>query len=351
MNELEISVFGPGVGESIVVHIGAGEWMIVDSCPDRRHKQPAALAYLRRLGLEPRTAVRSIVATHWDSDHIRGLGEVVEGCEAADIWCSAAIQAGELAVLTELTPSVTGFRLAEISRILTALRKRDGESATPRMAAQDSLVLRGTASLGLPDRVVLALSPSSAALVAAQAETSEALGDRRLLRRNIQRISRNDTSVALLVVFGPNAALLGGDLEAQTDPARGWQAAIGCAKDAGVIASMVKIPHHGSADAHDDAMWRDVLCDEPAAAVTPFFAGRHGLPRTTDRDRISGCTSNAYLTSDKPSDEDSLGFMSLAFRDAEIQTIEGDLGHVRWRRKLDGSDGWRLAHDSHVTHL
>src|SRR5438067_455186 len=31
-SELELSVFGPGRGECLVVHLGAGEWMVVDSC-------------------------------------------------------------------------------------------------------------------------------------------------------------------------------------------------------------------------------------------------------------------------------------------------------------------------------
>ena len=33
-DELEVSLFGPGVGECVIVHLGAGEWMVVDSCLD-----------------------------------------------------------------------------------------------------------------------------------------------------------------------------------------------------------------------------------------------------------------------------------------------------------------------------
>ena len=32
--EFELTLFGPGYGESIVMHVGAGEWVIVDSCLD-----------------------------------------------------------------------------------------------------------------------------------------------------------------------------------------------------------------------------------------------------------------------------------------------------------------------------
>jgi len=35
-DEIEVSVFGPGYGESILVHLGAGKWVIVDSCRDNK---------------------------------------------------------------------------------------------------------------------------------------------------------------------------------------------------------------------------------------------------------------------------------------------------------------------------
>src|SRR5947209_2078343 len=33
-DELELTVFGGGFGESICVHVGGGSWVIVDSCID-----------------------------------------------------------------------------------------------------------------------------------------------------------------------------------------------------------------------------------------------------------------------------------------------------------------------------
>ena len=56
-DELEVSIFGPGIGESVVVHLGYGDWIVVDSCLNPRTRLPAALEYplptpkdLRRLG-------------------------------------------------------------------------------------------------------------------------------------------------------------------------------------------------------------------------------------------------------------------------------------------------------------
>jgi len=49
-DEFELSLFGPGVGECIVTHIGYGQWVVVDSRLSPDTKQPIALSYLNRLG-------------------------------------------------------------------------------------------------------------------------------------------------------------------------------------------------------------------------------------------------------------------------------------------------------------
>ena len=71
-DEVELTLLGPGYGESVVVHIGQGRWVIVDSCiTDAR--EPQALDYLLSIGVDPAAAVTLIVATHWHDDHIRGM--------------------------------------------------------------------------------------------------------------------------------------------------------------------------------------------------------------------------------------------------------------------------------------
>src|SRR5262249_28628637 len=87
----EISVFGPGYGESVVVHIGDGRWTIVDSCVESGTGLPVALTYLERLGFDPATAVDLVVASHWHDDHVRGLGEVVKRCRSAVFVCASVL--------------------------------------------------------------------------------------------------------------------------------------------------------------------------------------------------------------------------------------------------------------------
>ncbi|MDE2822319.1 MAG: MBL fold metallo-hydrolase, partial [Chloroflexota bacterium] len=93
-DEVEVTLLGPGYGESVLVHIGQGRWIVVDSCigPAR---EPQALDYLRSIGVEPAAAVTLIVATHWHDDHIRGMAKLVEACPDALFSCAAALRRDE----------------------------------------------------------------------------------------------------------------------------------------------------------------------------------------------------------------------------------------------------------------
>ena len=86
--ELEISIFGPGYGESIVIHLGYNNWMIVDSCIDTQTRKPIPVEYLESINVDPETAVKRIVASHWHGDHIRGMSDIVKICKNATFCLS-----------------------------------------------------------------------------------------------------------------------------------------------------------------------------------------------------------------------------------------------------------------------
>lgn len=89
-DEVEVTLLGPGYGESIVVHVGEGSWIIVDSCINDAGK-PQALDYLLGMGIDPAKAVELVVATHWHDDHIRGMNELVGACREAEFCCAGAL--------------------------------------------------------------------------------------------------------------------------------------------------------------------------------------------------------------------------------------------------------------------
>jgi glyoxylase-like metal-dependent hydrolase (beta-lactamase superfamily II) len=113
-DEIEVSLFGPGIGESIVVHLGLGEWMVVDSCLDSARREAAPLRYLCKIGVDVRNAVKLLVITQWHNDHILGASEVFDAAESATIVCSGALQNREL---YELIAASAHERLGELETL------------------------------------------------------------------------------------------------------------------------------------------------------------------------------------------------------------------------------------------
>ena len=91
-DEIEVSIFGPGFGESLVVHLGNNEWLIVDSCRDLGGGgENLPVQYLESMGVDLATAVKLVVLTHWHDDHIRGVGEVLTKCGTAKVAMTSAL--------------------------------------------------------------------------------------------------------------------------------------------------------------------------------------------------------------------------------------------------------------------
>ncbi len=124
---LEVTLIGPGYGECILLHIGNGSWVIVDSCIDA-DSRPVALAYFQGLGLNPADVVRLIVASHWHDDHIRGMGELVDVCTSAHFCCASALRAEEFLAMMDSVASrpmsKVNSGMKEIYRVRSLLEKR-----------------------------------------------------------------------------------------------------------------------------------------------------------------------------------------------------------------------------------
>jgi hypothetical protein len=341
--ELELSVFGRGYGEAICVHLGEGEWAVVDSCINPHTRHPAALSYLEALGLPSHDVVRLIVATHWDDDHIRGLSAIVRDCPNARVACSAALRRQEIIAFVidqEAAQGVLGSGVDEFRKILRLCRDR----STQILWAKANLPLYPLPPGDTPR--VVALSPSEDAFERSIESLIEAATAARstLPRRYRAPEGPNGASVAISVRNANLAMLLGADLVTSTNEEAGWDAVVKYSKPS-IQASAVKVPHHGSPGAHHEGMWR-VLAEAGALAVlTPWARGANFLPTMEDLDRLRSVAGRLYLTA-----VPSLGRVRKD-RDLErmIRRLHGDQiselrgwGHVRLRRGLEEPE-WRVA--------
>jgi hypothetical protein len=346
--ELEISVFGPGIGECVVAHLGFGDWIVVDSCIDRRSGRPVALQYLESIGVDVRQAIKLIVATHWHDDHILGLSHVLQASEQARFVNSAVYRLQQLARLVELGKSTAPLTSAtnEYDNILEILADRRAVGARrkavgpiPALANKVVLALRG------PDRqfhaTVHAMSPADGVFNLAQTELEHALSFAETRRRPV-RLTPNQSSVVLWLEAGVHNVLLGADLEFVRRPSEGWRAIVNNTERPIGQAMCFKVPHHGSANADCPECWDSLLKPSPITVITPY--GPSKLPRSSDLDRLCRRTANVYLTGDPR-------LYNLPRRDSTVErtlkevvisrkAATGKMGQVcvRWRAlDLDGA--------------
>jgi beta-lactamase superfamily II metal-dependent hydrolase len=338
-DEFEISVIGPGRGESILLHLGAGEWMVVDSCIARGQNQPAALEYLESLGSGTVKGVRMIVATHWHDDHIRGLAQLLEASPNARFACSMAIKENLFLELVSAVGSVSSNTgVDEFKRILEVLqqRRKDGvapQLVTPQWALErrELLTLEGDHR---PFRTrVVALSPSDATVRIALDEIGAFLPKAGAAPVAITRQGPNQTSIVLWVEVGDKRLLLGGDLEHVNVGGRGWLAVLDAHSDTSQ-ATVFKIPHHGSSNADCENVWTRMIRSDCFAVLTPYNAGAK-LPSAKDVERIVNRTANAFSTAAHTAlpRRDPLTEKKLKQMVKKRQVLAGAAGHVRMRWK------------------
>ena len=341
--EVEVSVFGRGYGESLCIHFGKGEWAVIDSCINPLSRAPASLTYLDSLGLSPEGSIKLVAATHWDDDHIRGIADVVAASPIAAVACSGALARKEwLAFVIEQDNNrgALGSGVSEFARLLQLC-----VNAGRQIVWAKSSVALFPSTLGSAVKLT-ALSPSDNVFERSlQALVEQATQQKSSLARRYRAPEGpNGASVAMWLRIGNVVALLGADLEASNNPDAGWGAVVANAGPS-EKASFVKVPHHGSEDAHHEGMWTVLLGPSPVAAVTPWSNGRHYLPRESDIERLHLLAGQGYLTA-----MPALG--RSKDRRAEVERLirrlhSGQLkqprgwGHVRARR-APGDTNWRV---------
>ena len=358
-DEAEVSVFGPGFGECVVVHIGRGDWVVVDSCLNAESKRPVALEYLEQLGVDVATRVSLVVATHWHDDHIGGFGALYEACKAARFACSMALKCDEWTSLVEIYRGYLqagGSGVEELSRVMRELKLRGqkNEVVAPTFCITGR---RLCDRQDAPAAKINCLAPSDAAVATMQTRMRDELLPKVKGRRlRVPALGENDCSVVLAVTVGTASVLLGADLEERSRPGLGWQVILDGYPTDGERFGGFKIPHHGSETGHHPETWGRLMRTEAWAAVTPFNRQKQPLPRPVDCERILEMTESAYISAPP-------GFGKFRHTESAVQrTVQeatlaigsepGKQGHIRFRRSASAeSADWRVELFGHALPL
>ena len=335
-DEIEVTLFGPGYGEAIAVHLGEGVWILVDSCIDPNSKTSASGAYLDQIGVDS-NQVHAIIASHWHDDHVRGISQLAAKHPNADFVLSTVFNAKEAATFLAAYSGASSSGLARGSKELFTVVK---ERVVCYPAHHKSIVLQAT--LNGRSVMVTALSPVPAAYARSLADMAQYLPRKGHAINHAPELQPNLEAVALHVDLGEDALLLGADLEDHDK--LGWSAVVADPwSSTRRPASAYKVAHHGSYTGDCPQVWKVLLKSNPVACLTPFSLGRHRLPTEADKERVKGNTPHAYISSgaSRRPDMDSRQLKRLGDICKKLALFNPGFGAVRLRKQL-GTPLWHV---------
>jgi beta-lactamase superfamily II metal-dependent hydrolase len=345
-DELEVTLFGRGVGECVVLHVGQGVWVIVDSFvsefelpnpdTDRPQRVPVARWYLEGMGVA-RDRVSKIVVTHLHQDHYRGVDRLHDHYTEAQLFVTAALTDDAVRLAYSDTAAQRLFGCMPDTMKRARLRKCSSQYPNGLRT------LSVNTGFDCPDGGRLtALSPMDAALDASRAEMAEWISaGRQALRSELRGAKQNRCSVVLHLRTPAGTALLCADLEVEPREF-GWAAVLDEADHKNLSrAHIVKVAHHGSHTGDSEEMWDRLVERGADMIVAPYTSGRYRLPTEEDWRRLA---PRGPLHQAAPSTKfvrNSVGYPTAR---------EGPTGVVRARRKV-GDDRWTIRYAGTAFHV
>ena len=299
-DEIEVSVFGRGYGESILVHLTHNNWVIVDSCINPNTNLPAPLDYLNKIGVDPSTAVKQVIATHWHSDHIKGIGDIYKTCTSANFVCSDALDFKEFVTLVnsyENNIMAKESGILDFKKILKELMRRN---TLPIFASENSLLWKDEITNCKGEKTVcniISLSPCALSKIAAMIDIKRNLPKKKDAKRSVIATSPNRAAVVLWISIGEYNLLLGSDLEDTGNAQSGWSVIVNSKLRPEGKVEFFKIPHHGSENAHSLDVWQELLKENHISVLTPFINADKLLPSSDDVNRICSLSTNSFSAS------------------------------------------------------
>ena len=236
---LYLFVFGPAIGETVLLRVPPDQWVIIDSF--KCAKRPAAEFIVSRYGGQ----VAAIVLTHPHADHYPGILELIDTHISAVLGCVHPKDSGpagrlhvDASIALKQRSKPTYVRIWDEWQAVPARRWDTFRSKEQTFGTAKFIPLH-------PVRPIHRASWSDEA---------------------------NEISSAMLVEWEGLRLLLGADV-----PNTQWP---GIAADFPALADhhAMKIPHHGSREAIHDAF--GIGLDTRTWVVTPYQ--RQGLPRAED---------------------------------------------------------------------
>jgi beta-lactamase superfamily II metal-dependent hydrolase len=299
-NLIEVTLIGTGggYGESIVLHLGNNNWIVVDSCIDPNTKVSLPLVYLNSRGVVVEKDVKLIICTHWHDDHIRGMSMLLKVCASAKFCFSKINDLNKfflyIGIDNEKTKNeTTSSSTIEFKRCIDIIKNRNPR---PIGAIQDRN-LWSDHSNNISSEIY-SLSPSDFVIEQFDKELSTLFENNSSPRVKYILHTPNEKRIALLVKINKHSILFGADLEVSYNTnQKGWLCILDnstCIKN--IKASLFKIPHHGSKNGYHPRIWKEIIQESAVGKLTPWNK-KEKLPKDEMIKQYLTHTKNLYITS------------------------------------------------------
>lgn len=318
---IEISVFGSGYGECIVIGVNPSHWIIVDSFLDE-NKHPIAMSYLEKKGVT-QDSVKLIIASHWHEDHVKGFAQLAQHYSSAKICISGALLEKDYLAYhyAACDEKISGLNRTSIELVnLLELIKQE-----PRKSLRLLPCWQNTEITNDNNVYIKALSPLSSVQIDINAAIGQAIQERAPLT---EPFSCNNTCVALYCKFGEIEFIFGSDLENE----HGWST-IAEHEDFAYLKKgknvFFKVPHHGSENSIHDGILSHCFNKSSYFAVTPYNKGRNPLPTNEMIEKLKNYTNFLLCASTPKVDRAKMESGSLNKMVTEIYQVKETRGHIR----------------------
>lgn len=329
-NEIELTVFGRGFGECIVLHCGNNEFVVVDSFLNSETRNPIALDYLDAIGLSY-SSIKEVIITHWHQDHISGISSIMDHASpSVKVVLSPIIREKEFNNWLCCGLQMKSTNTKEFEKVMSFI----GTNSKRIKYAGQSKRIYGNDELG--NSSIYSLSP--------QDEEMYSYLKKLILPEYGQEIpydlpDDNLLSIVLMMeTKNGDGILLGGDMENRDDESKGWEAVINNYEYSNIKSSVFKVPHHGSETGHNERIWQEMLRPSPISIITSFNKSGQ-LPKEKDILRVKALSKAVYIIGkDMKRDKELMQVAQKRNMNVKVLAIPSEIGMVRYRKDLDSGE-------------
>ena len=294
-NEIEITLFGPSYGESVILKLPNVGWFVIDSCrftSDNLTINPA-LEYLKSQNVE---SLKAVILTHPHEDHYLGLAEIIREYKGRIGFICKYAADGLLAYKTYVTQQhIAKIRnINEFVDVVKAFKEAEDEGAWPKRLGELTPII-DEPSKGIK---LISLTPSSKSIDRYTEHLNEGIAQIGEAVFAIKDKTHNLIASAIWISIGSVRIILGSDLEKGGKGTTGWSGVLANPGKPDLSVNSIKVSHHGSSGAfHRDAWEKHKANGLPISILTPCKKGATLLPQDSGINRLKEFSSHVGITS------------------------------------------------------